>query len=348
MVNNLPQPASHSFEEERYIYSNVRVFAAFSVLLGHAAGPLLSSFTTFNKGEWWIGNLYVSFFRSGLPLFLFLTGALLLPKANDLTFVLKRFKRILIPALIWNLVYAFLSKDPEISGRVNDFSVLFSNNSYHLWFVYVMLLVYLFMPFLFMLAQSSYTKWVVIYTLFYLILLVVYVYYRPIFKSYTGLYYGIHAFVYGYYILIGFKLLKWAYNKSIVLGLSLFFGGFLLSLIGSYLVLDEQHAMHRLLHNSFNLHIFLKAIGAFILIKNITKLLPLNLNRIFDRLGNYCFGVYLIHPLVFNYSFLYKFGSEYHFSDHFFLVALNSIICFLLSLLIVFMFSKIPSGKYLY
>src|SRR3546814_17201773 len=72
------------------------------VVILHVAA---TRFGTFDD-QWWASNFYDSLARSCVPLFLMITGVLLLGKQESLpAFLSKRFARILPPLLFWSLFY---------------------------------------------------------------------------------------------------------------------------------------------------------------------------------------------------------------------------------------------------
>ncbi|WP_439882879.1 acyltransferase family protein [Pontibacter sp. MBLB2868] len=79
-------PLTSSVLNHVVAYDAIRLFAVFSVIAVHVATPVVANYNSSGKTAWWAGNLYESLFRSGIPLFLMLTGVLLLPKANGLRF----------------------------------------------------------------------------------------------------------------------------------------------------------------------------------------------------------------------------------------------------------------------
>lgn len=94
----------------------------------------------------WVSILN-SFTRACVPLFVVASSYLQFPihySAGE--FFKRRLVRVLIPFIVWTLVYAFVWGDP-----VHDFKDLLLNFNYaagHLWFVYMLLGVYLLMPLL--------------------------------------------------------------------------------------------------------------------------------------------------------------------------------------------------------
>ena len=56
---------------------------------------------------WWIGHIYDTLGRFCVPVFVMLSGALLLHRESSLAqFFSRRFLRIILPFLFWSVVYA--------------------------------------------------------------------------------------------------------------------------------------------------------------------------------------------------------------------------------------------------
>jgi surface polysaccharide O-acyltransferase-like enzyme len=72
-----------------YWADNLRVIAIFSVILVHVMDPLFENNPSVSP-VWWIGNIYGSFVRYCVPIFVMLTGALILPKDYELKYFLKK------------------------------------------------------------------------------------------------------------------------------------------------------------------------------------------------------------------------------------------------------------------
>lgn len=118
------------------------------------------------------GSLYGSFLRPAIPIFVMVTGALLLPVRQELTqFYRKRLARVAVPFLIWSVIYNLF---PWVTGLlglpasvINDFFVWgeptqafsdalrnvalipfrFTAYATQMWYVYLLLGIYLYLPF---------------------------------------------------------------------------------------------------------------------------------------------------------------------------------------------------------
>ncbi len=148
----------------------LRVLAMLMVCMCHAVDPL-SAFGTPEERIW--AQIYGSFIRPCVPLFVMLTGALLLPTQEDFGGMFKkRILRVILPFFVWTAVYASIPAllhtcgiGVEVIQRVffpwaaplhvdgasivrTFFLSLLQFNQYavQLWYIYLLIGLYLFMP----------------------------------------------------------------------------------------------------------------------------------------------------------------------------------------------------------
>ncbi|HOY07326.1 MAG TPA: acyltransferase family protein [Saprospiraceae bacterium] len=144
--------AVHQEREKFFWADRLRNIATILVIAIHIAAPIAHGYPDLDTWWWWTGNWWNSLSRPAVPLFVMLSGYLLLSKDYPLpVFLKKRFSRIIIPALFWMsvyLLYNYIAKgDPAtlwdavkriVSGPVH----------YHLWFIYLIIGLYLVYPIL--------------------------------------------------------------------------------------------------------------------------------------------------------------------------------------------------------
>jgi len=144
----------------------IRTVAIVMVILLHASiegNPNLDIMSPNGAQLWWTSNIYDSISRSAVPLFVMLTGALLLQptKVNEPlgVFFKKRWSRVGIPILFWGTI--FFLWDFAIKGQtLTPLFVLqgvFAGPYVHFWFVYALLGLYLITPLLRVIV--AYTNW---------------------------------------------------------------------------------------------------------------------------------------------------------------------------------------------
>lgn len=148
---------------------SLRVLACFLVVLAHCCDPFVGnaaqSMSDFRTGAFW-GTLT----RPSVPLFAMISGALLLPVRMEMgAFYKRRLKRVAIPLVVWSLAlplmfyayFAFVTHgvhtaNPNIvpdaytweatAGKLYTFLFNFNYDTTPLWYIYMLVGLYLFMP----------------------------------------------------------------------------------------------------------------------------------------------------------------------------------------------------------
>lgn len=144
--NTLQTPKS-----ERLVWLDwMRVAACFMVMVVHCTEPFYlggEGSLILTQGDAFWASLFDSLVRSCVPLFIIASSYLQLPSRYTAgEFFRRRTVRILVPFIVWTLVYACLWGEP-----IDNLKSLLLNFNYaagHLWFVYMLVGVYLLIPLL--------------------------------------------------------------------------------------------------------------------------------------------------------------------------------------------------------
>ncbi|MCW3999054.1 MAG: acyltransferase family protein [Candidatus Bathyarchaeota archaeon] len=133
----------------------IRTVAIVLVILLHAAiepNPALSQMSPEGVALWWTSDIYNSIARVCVPLFIMLTGALLLQpsKTNEPlgAFFKKRWNRIGIPVLFWAglyFIWDFLVRGEALTPT-SFVQGLLAGPYVHFWFIYILIGLYLITP----------------------------------------------------------------------------------------------------------------------------------------------------------------------------------------------------------
>jgi surface polysaccharide O-acyltransferase-like enzyme len=129
----------------------LRVFAIFSVVFAHVTMWSLTTVEplTFN---WWVGNWMCLCCLWAVPVFVMVSGALLLDdsrRETALVFYKKRLSRIGIPFVFWTLFYLVVRKVFDNEGLTVGYAirlVLAGEPHWHMWFLYMIVGLYLITP----------------------------------------------------------------------------------------------------------------------------------------------------------------------------------------------------------
>lgn len=144
----------------------LRVVACFLVVLAHCCDPFVAQFDN-NYPDFLAGGLWGSFLRPCVPLFVMISGVLLLPVTTDMnTFYRKRLTRVIVPLFVWSVVtpilfYLFLNSGIKITSpniemsahtweatvsKLWSFIFNFNYDIIPLWYLYMLVGIYLILP----------------------------------------------------------------------------------------------------------------------------------------------------------------------------------------------------------
>lgn len=144
----------------------IRIVACFLVVVAHSCDPFVAQFNN-NYGDCFAGALWGSLVRCCVPLFVMVSGVLLLPLKTDMfAFYKRRLSRIIIPLIIWSLITPVLfymyfqagtqTVSPNIDPaqftdsafltKLYTFLFNFTYDTIPLWYIYMLVGIYLFLP----------------------------------------------------------------------------------------------------------------------------------------------------------------------------------------------------------
>lgn len=128
----------------------MRVAACFMVILVHSTEPFYlggNGSLILNQADAFWSSFFDSFVRACVPLFVVASSYLQFPlhySAGE--FFRRRAVRVLIPFVVWLVIYAFVWGEP--AANLKSLLLNFNYSAGHLWFVYMLIGVYLLMPLL--------------------------------------------------------------------------------------------------------------------------------------------------------------------------------------------------------
>lgn len=145
MTENLDQPVSPRIAH----FDALRGLAALAVVVIHAAAMVF-----LNPGvtvrDWWIADLYHAAAVWAVPVFVMLSGALLLEPAKPQTaggFLKRRAARLLAPLVFWSVFYLALRVHRGDFGWAEGLiNCLFGIPYVHLWYLYMIAGLYFLTP----------------------------------------------------------------------------------------------------------------------------------------------------------------------------------------------------------
>lgn len=313
----------------------VRFIAMFTVVCCHCTDPFnFYPGTAPNIGEiklW--GAIYGSVLRPCVPLFVMITGALLLPVRGDTsTFYKKRIPRVFYPFLIWSVLYnlfpwitGLLGLNPQIildffpyAGEEvmqQSFSVSleyilmipfnFSILAVHMWYIYLLIGLYLYLPVFSAWVEKASERAKLMFLLAWGVTLLLPYYYQFV-SNYLwgtcswnsfGMLYAFAGF--NGYLLLGhyLKNLEWSLKKTLAIGIPMFAAGYAVTFLGFRHITalpEYTDEMLELFFTYCSLNVVMMTIPVFMLAKKV----KVNSERMKKALANLTvcgFGIYMIH-----------------------------------------------------
>ncbi|KFX30789.1 acyltransferase [Ralstonia solanacearum] len=140
-----------------------RVISIFAVVFLHISASVVTE-ADFGSSFWWHGNFYDSMVRWCVPVFVMISGALLLDESrveDAVTFYKRRVGRILLPLIFWTIAFLFWNAiKARFSGAEFGLvqavkSVASGKPHYHMWFLFMIFGLYLFTPLIRTLVRNA-------------------------------------------------------------------------------------------------------------------------------------------------------------------------------------------------
>jgi surface polysaccharide O-acyltransferase-like enzyme len=334
----------------------IRVVAIYLVVVIHVSGQLTNTWGTIPTDQWLIADIYGGLARVAVPLFFMISGYLLLPRSESLgVFYTKRMTRILIPFVVWSLIYLgwYCGGHPGTCTSSLVWNLLLRQGTYyHLWFLYSLLGIYLILPVLRLMIRPEPDKkilWYLIglWLIFQPILTTAHKFWDFSIKLSAPLATGfVCFFVLGY--LLGEMTLS---RRKIMLSAVIWVIGSLVTIIGTYLLTRKSGQFDGFFYDFVSLNVILASSAVFLLLRSISErkvFTSPDIHALMRTLATSTFGIYLVHIIVIE---VLRYGIPLHV-DSFMGNAIWSIpfvstIVFFLSFLIVRILQKIPILKHI-
>jgi surface polysaccharide O-acyltransferase-like enzyme len=341
--------------KQRYYYLDwLRVIATVMVVAIHVTAWLVGTNLYKNPvSHWMTGNVFESISRASVPLFVMISGALLLGDHRELgykAFLQKRISKIAIPLLGWSLIYYsyLVYRGDYFDGfSITQFIKLLISNgiSTHLWFMYMILGIYLTTPLVKVFIRHAAKKDIQYFLVLWMFASVIVKFMKFVLGYSLNLeLYFVTSYV-GYFILghylAGIELKGRMKSLSFVMA----FAGILSTFVLTYVYTKNAGgALQEYWYEYYSPTVVLASIGIFMFIRAAgagSKALPV----IFNALSKVSFGVYLAHILVmqvFSNEIFNPIWDQFHPAIA---APINIVIVIILSGLGSYVLSKIPVLK---
>lgn len=294
----------------------MRVIACFMVIMVHSCEFFFINgsdigIRSLNDGFW--VSVVDSAFRCSVPLFVLISAYLLVPVTGPAgLFFKKRLIRVVIPFAIWSVLYATL---PYLWGAMDGHEVLdavtrlaynFNDASGHMWFVYMLIGLYLFMPVISPWLQKTGCRGLRMFLLLWFLSS-----FFPYVRNFVGDIYGecywnefntlwyFSGFI-GYVVLAHYirHHLEWSGRKKVLVGMATYLIGYAITACIWYNRIPTATTLQEL-ELSWRFctpNVILESFGAFILIEAFFS--KSKGNRTVTGISNLSYGIYLMHIFV--------------------------------------------------
>ena len=318
--------------KQRIIYLDfLKVIAIFLMVANHCVDNVTPAERALPWYNLW-GSVYNSFTRPAIPLFMMVTGILLLPTKMDMgSFYKKRLSRVLIPFLVWSVLYnlfpwftGLLNCDPEtihvffkwadtsqaFGDALRNILMIpfnFSAFAVQMWYVYLLIGIYLYIPVFSAWVEKSDKRSQRIFLAIWAVSLFV-----PYLRNYLtenlfgecswnefGLFYYFAGF--SGYMLLGYHLVKYPLQMSKVSKYALaaiaFAIGYAVTLIGfknATAVEGQSEAMVELFFTFCSPNVALMTFAIFLIGKDL-RFENKRINRFISQFSICTFGIWMCH-----------------------------------------------------
>lgn len=349
------------FSNRIIFFDVLRTVAIIAVILIHVTAIALQNYEI-GTLEWTISGIYNSLSRFAVPVFIMISGALLLEKEISIKIIYKKYiLRFVIAYLTYYVIYNII--DGLEHGRrfasIVKKLISFSYIPYHLWFIVMIVGLYMIVPILKMIVKDK------IISKYFCILSVLFSFLLPQVFSIIGVMGGdvflvinnyfkdlclylpigfTGYFVMGYYLThvkIGWKIEILIYLSGVV-GLIL---QFVYQQFNDIQVLNGTEPLYDYLNINLRASVLLYSVAVFVFAKNHIKPRNSKITKAFTGISKLSFGIYLVHLAFINvlenhFGFLTPLGFNPIISN-----ITCTLIVFVLSVVLAMVLNKIPYIK---
>ena len=306
-------------------------------------------------GNWLVGDFYNALSRFGVPVFVMITGALLLHREYEVgDFLKRRITRLIWPFLFWSCIficYSWYNEDLEFSNSSTWENIRTALHQlkygayYHLWYVYMLIGLYLFIPIISKFVRNANEKELLYFLAIWFLVITFSQVYLARFEPQIDVHY--FAGYLGYLVRGHYLTFKPLPESGTTAPLIIYFALCLSSItIGTYLISANNKDLSTVMYEPLGPFIILYSAGVFLLGRVCVFKLPEVAVKLRDLIGKLSLGIYLCHALFL--TLLDEQGINYKLCSPILSIPITATICLLLSFFLIFIISKIPLiGKYI-
>jgi len=287
---------------ERVLFFDLlRCVAAVAVIAIHVLAPYRHELGVIPFGEWATAVGVNSVTRWAVPVFILITGALMLSDNRPFDakyYVKRRLGKVLIPFLVWSLFYAFLSGVTSSGYDVSVTQQVLADSPshatyYHLGFFYYFIPLYFVIPFFQIMVKKSGPSALYAFVAVWLFTSLLYL--MKIDGPWSH-----ELWLYSGYLPLGYLLYQRVPLTKAMVAVFVALGGLAL-LTTAYMVISnsaaaEQYTVGRWLSYK-TLNVILAASMIFMLCRYFGEGLSAQANKVIGFISQHSLGIYILHPI---------------------------------------------------
>ncbi len=341
-----------------FSFDVLRIIAMLGVITVHSIGGFVSGPYSVDSIEFILGNICVGFARIGLPIFVMLSGALMLneEKRFSINKHLKRICQLFLVFIVWSIFYAFFHEVvlPVYEGTSISFNSFLSAciwGHYHLWYLPMIIGLYLLTPILRLFVKKANSKYVLYFITLGLIFQFLsfdldYLVEKVTGKSVVSAYlnkFKLSA-LQGYitYYLIGWYIanvpLKKTFRKVLyALGIACA----LFIVLGMQFASTNEEKGYGFFYTETSLHVLIYSAAVFVFVYYLFEQKePPRCAPFIRRMADLTFGVYLLHALILEIPDMFLQTNNVYLQ-----IPLNWIFTTIITFALIWVATKIPIVK---
>lgn len=294
-----------------YYIDALRALACLCVIAIHiSAGYVIKDFGSF---DFWVGNGWDSVARIGVPLFVMLSGALMLDEGYSYSKkkLIGHIVKLCLFFVFWSATYCFIFQvaQPIAKGDALNFKYILSTLVYghvHLWFIYMIIGLYALVPLLRLWVCRANKR----YVEYFLILALVFTFALPQMAKAGSVFFPILEYVqtttdkfylnyvggFTAYFILGWYLRTYDFSqKRLLYALGVI--GLAITFIGTYFLSSVSNSAIQMYEHLY-LNVFFQSAAIFVFVKSaFLEFEPSNgiAWRLTAALSKYSLGIYAIH-----------------------------------------------------
>lgn len=328
--------------------TNLRVLATIFVIVVH-----VSMESRYNSALY-ADLIYGGFARFCVPVFVMISGALLLPREVPLVpFTKKWMVKIVLPFLFWSIPYILYNFRQRI--YVGETFTLFQalkesckyivqgTTNFHFWYIYMIIGIYLFIPIIGKWARAATQKELLYFLGTWFLTMCLQLPFMSCFKIAIDLYYFT-----GYlgFLILGYYLSIADFNYKLWHAALITFIGYSVTVVLTRYLTKQNGVFTHTYYDYLRPNIIVLSAGVFLLVKkmNVGFFRSGILLKIRDGIATYSFGIYLVHWLVI--LFLAEYHIDWQLITPLVGIPLTTLSCLVISFACVWIVNKLPLGKY--